>query len=57
MNELVTAYTPWVLTSYRIENVLVQPWLTGYKYNPTYQHPWPYLDVDVAVRSAAGRGQ
>jgi len=57
MNELVTAYTPWVLTSYRIENVLVQPWLTGYKYNPTYQHPWPYLDVDVAARSAAGRGQ
>jgi len=57
MNELVTAYTPWVLTSYRIENVLVQPWLTGYKYNPTYQHPWQYLDVDVAARSAAGRGQ
>jgi ABC-type transport system substrate-binding protein len=57
MNELVTAYTPWVLTSYRIENVLVQPWLTGYKYNPTYQHPFPYLDVDVAARSAAGRGQ
>src|SRR5689334_15362069 len=46
MSELVNAYAPWVLTAFRYENVLVQPWLRGYKYNPTYQYPFAYLDVD-----------
>jgi len=46
MSELVNAYAPWVLTAYRYENVLVQPWLRGYKYNPTYQFPFAYLDID-----------
>ena len=53
MSELVAAYSPWVLLAFRIENVIVQPWVVGYKYNPTYQFPFPYLDV--AVR-AASRG-
>ena len=53
MNELVNAYSPWVLTAFRIESVLVQPWIVGYKYNPTYQHPWPYLDVDASGSVAA----
>jgi len=48
MSELVNAYAPWVLTAFRSENVLVQPWLRGYKYNPTYQYPFAYLDVDHA---------
>jgi oligopeptide transport system substrate-binding protein len=51
MNELVNAYSPWVLTAFRIESVLVQPWIVGYKYNPTLQHPWPYLDVDTSVKA------
>ena len=46
MSELFNAYAPWVLTAFRYENVLVQPWLRGYKYNPTYQYPFAYLDVD-----------
>ena len=49
-SELVKAYAPWVLTAFRYENVLVQPWLRGYKYNPTYQYPFAYVDV---VRSGA----
>ncbi len=48
MSELVNAYAPWVLTAFRYENVLVQPWLRGFKYNPTYQYPFAYLDVDRA---------
>ena len=55
MNELVTAYAPWNITVFRYENVLVQPWIGAYKYNGFTQHPWPYLDVDVAKRRAAGK--
>jgi ABC-type transport system substrate-binding protein len=46
MSELVNAYAPWVLTAFRYETVLVQPWLRGYKYNPTFQFPFAYLDID-----------
>jgi len=53
MSELVAAYSPWVLTAFRIENVIAQPWLIGYKYNPTFQYPFPYLDVDTQRRGAA----
>jgi ABC-type transport system substrate-binding protein len=45
MSEIVQAYAPWILTAFRYENVLIQPWLRGYKYNPTYQMPFPYLDI------------
>ena len=46
MSELVGLYAPWVLTAFRYENVLVQPWLRGYKYNPTFQYPFAYVEVD-----------
>jgi len=52
MSELLSLYAPWVLLAYRYENVLVQPWLIGYKYNPTYQYPFPYLDIDLSRRAA-----
>jgi peptide/nickel transport system substrate-binding protein len=48
MSELFNAYSPWVLTAFRYENVLVQPWLRGYKYNPTFQYPFAYLDVGAS---------
>ena len=55
MSELFNAYAPWVLTAFRYENVLVQPWLRGYKYNPTFQYPFAYVDVDD--RSSGRRGR
>jgi oligopeptide transport system substrate-binding protein len=55
MSEIVAAYAPWVLLSFRIENVVVQPWLIGYKYNPTYQFPFQYLDVDDSRRVLAAK--
>jgi ABC-type transport system substrate-binding protein len=55
MNELVTAYAPWNITVFRYENILVQPWITSYKYSGYTNHPWPYLDVDPAKRRAAGK--
>ncbi|MDE2004782.1 MAG: hypothetical protein KGJ25_14760, partial [Betaproteobacteria bacterium] len=29
MSEIVQAYAPWILTAFRYENVLLQPWLRG----------------------------
>ena len=53
MSRLVVAYAPWVLHSYRIENIIVHPWVQGYKYDSYDQHPWMYLDLDVAQRKNA----
>ena len=53
MGDLVNAYAPWNVTVFRYENVLVQPWLVGFKYNPFNQHPWQYLDVEPGRRGAA----
>ena len=49
MSQIVAAYAPFRLNSYRIENVVVYPWVIGYKYNPFNQHPWQYLDIDLSV--------
>ena len=56
MSDLVNAYAPWVLTAFRYENVIVQPWLRGFKYNPTFQYPFAYLDIDRSG-GAAGSGR
>jgi ABC-type transport system substrate-binding protein len=55
MSELVSAYAPWVLNGFRIENVIVQPWVLGFKYNPTNQYPFLYLDIDNARRVLAAK--
>ena len=55
MSSLVTAYAPWVMHTYRIENVVVQPWVIGYKYNSFDQQPWMYYDLDLEKRRAATR--
>jgi ABC-type transport system substrate-binding protein len=55
MSELVAAYNPWWLGFYTIENTLVQPWLLGYKKHASWEHPWKYLDIDVAKQAKASR--
>ena len=55
MGDLVNAYAPWNVTVFRYENVLAHPWVIGYKYNGFNQHPWPYFDIDVQRRAAAGK--
>ena len=54
--EIVANYKPWVLGEYRIENTLVRPWVRGYKKHIFWEHPWLYLDVDVAARGAMQGG-
>jgi ABC-type transport system substrate-binding protein len=53
MSKLVVAYAPWVLHTYRIENIIVHPWVLGYKYDTFNPHPWMYLDLDLAQRRSA----
>jgi oligopeptide transport system substrate-binding protein len=49
MSMIVANYAPWKINAYRIENVLVYPWVIGVKYNPFNQNPWQYLDIDLKV--------
>ncbi len=55
MSALVVAYAPWKLHTYRIENIVVHPWVSGYKYNTFDTHAWMYYDIDVERRKAATR--
>jgi oligopeptide transport system substrate-binding protein len=55
MSQLVVAYAPWVLHAYRIENIVVHPWVHGYKYNTFDPHAWMFYDVDVEKRRAGTR--
>jgi oligopeptide transport system substrate-binding protein len=52
MAAIIAAYTPWDLGVYRYENTLVRPWVLGYVKNVYYEHPWKYLDLDLARRNA-----
>ncbi len=54
MSELVSVYAPWKLLAYRYENVLLHPWLIGYKHTPFNANPWLYWDIDLERRRQAG---
>ena len=49
MSALVTAYAPLNLEVYRYENLVVYPWVIGYKYNAFSAHPWMYYDLDLKM--------
>ncbi|HQR12007.1 MAG TPA: ABC transporter substrate-binding protein [Casimicrobiaceae bacterium] len=49
MAQLVSAYAPWLLTAYRLENIVVYPWVLGFKYNEFQNHPWMYYDIDLKM--------
>jgi len=55
MSDLVNAYAPWMYNAYRYENILVQPWVQGFKHTVYEQHPWRYYDIDVERRNSAGK--
>ena len=50
MTELIVAYAPWIIADYPLYNIVAQPWLKGFKYNPFRVHQWEYYDVDSAMR-------
>ena len=49
MSEIVAAYAPWKINAYRYENVIVYPWVEGYKLNVFNIQPWQYLDIDTKM--------
>jgi ABC-type transport system substrate-binding protein len=55
MGDVANAYAPWLLSAFTYENVLVHPWVLGYKYNGFHPHPWAYFDIDTGKRAAALR--
>jgi ABC-type transport system substrate-binding protein len=52
LSELVAIYAPMKLTAYRFDNVLLQPWLVGFKYTPFNWNNWRYWDIDLPTREA-----
>ena len=50
MNDLILAYAPWIMAEYFYYNVVAQPWLKGFKFNPFKTHQWQYYDVDAGSR-------
>ena len=53
MSDLVTVYAPWKFGIYRYENIVVHPWVLGYKHHVFNSHHWKYYDLDLARRAAA----
>ena len=45
MNDMIFNFAPWILTDYPYRNMLVQPWVKGYKLNTFVEQQWRYLDV------------
>ncbi|MDQ6618948.1 MAG: ABC transporter substrate-binding protein [Pseudomonadota bacterium] len=48
MSEIVAAYNPWELGVYTIENTVVHRNVIGYRKHAYWEHPWLFLDLDVA---------
>jgi ABC-type oligopeptide transport system substrate-binding subunit len=45
LNDMIFGYAPWILADYPYQNVLVQPWVKGFKQNPFKDQQWQYHDV------------
>ena len=53
MTRLMEAHTAWRLTDSPYHNVLMHPWVGGYKTHPVLLANWMYLGIDEAARAAA----
>jgi hypothetical protein len=52
MVRIIVVYAPWMVETYKAQNILVQPWVLNYRKHPFNHEPWKYLDVDLARRPA-----
>jgi oligopeptide transport system substrate-binding protein len=55
LSKLINVYAPLKLTSYRYDNILLHPWMVGYKYTPFNWNNWRYWDLDPAMRDSVLR--
>ncbi|MGZ5079760.1 MAG: ABC transporter substrate-binding protein [Usitatibacter sp.] len=49
MVKLILVYVPWIVETYKANNVLIQPWLLNFKKHPFGHEPWRYLDIDLGL--------
>ena len=47
MTRQMEADTAWLMTDSRYRNVLVQPYVVGFKKHPVYAHEFLYMDIDA----------
>ena len=47
MVKLILVYVPWMVETFKAQNILMQPWLLNYKKHPFGYEPWRYLDIDT----------
>ncbi len=46
MARIIEFYAPWRLDLARVRNMLVQPWVQGYRKHPILHAEWLYMDID-----------
>ena len=51
MVKLILVYVPWMVETYKAQNIVMQPWLLNYKKHPFATEPWRYLDIDLDRRA------
>jgi len=49
MTRLIEVQTPWLLLDSRYRNVLLQPYVVGYRKHPVLHAEWLYIDLDPAA--------
>ncbi|MGC1818657.1 MAG: ABC transporter substrate-binding protein [Casimicrobiaceae bacterium] len=47
MTRLIEVYAPWRLGVLTYRNMLVQPWVQGYRKHPILHNEWKYIDVSA----------
>jgi oligopeptide transport system substrate-binding protein len=50
MQDLVSAYAPWINLRRTIDYTVEQPWLVGYKKHPIAHDAWEYMDIDLSKK-------
>ncbi len=47
MMKIILVYAPWMVETFKAQNILIQPWLLNYKKHPFAHEAWRYLDIDL----------
>ena len=47
MVKLILVYVPWLVETFKAQNIVMQPWLLNYRKHPFAYEPWRYLDIDL----------
>ncbi|MEO8134719.1 MAG: heme-binding protein, partial [Betaproteobacteria bacterium] len=53
LSDHYVTYAPILFSTNRIANVLLHPWVLGWKQHSFDQYPYMYLDIDSAKQKAA----